>query len=128
MIVDIARLLTEPAAFGGRLLPKGTRIFPNILAVQESEEWGPDARAFDPDRWERGPAPSYSWIPFGGGTRRCVGAAFAQLEMRVVLREVLRSVELQPVIRRGEPERVRHITSIPAFGTLARVRRRTALS
>jgi hypothetical protein len=124
VIVDIARILTRPAAFGGRLLPQGTRIFPSILSVQESADWGPDADRFDPGRWARGAAPSYGWIPFGGGTRRCVGAAFAQLEMRIVLREVLRRVELRPVIRRGEPERVRHITSIPALGTLARVRRR----
>jgi cytochrome P450 len=124
VIVDVARHLTRPAAFGGRLLPAGTTIFPNILAVQESPEWGPDARAFDPGRWARGPAPSYGWIPFGGGTRRCLGAAFAQMEMRIVLREVLRRVELRPLVRRGEPERVRHITSIPALGALARVRRR----
>src|SRR6185436_10966667 len=104
VIVDIARVLTRDAAFGGRLLPRGTRIFPSILSVHESPEWGPDADAFDPGRWARGPAPSYGWIPFGGGTRRCLGAAFAQLEMRVVLREVLRRVELRPVVRRGEPE------------------------
>jgi cytochrome P450 len=124
VIVDIARILTRPAAFGGRVLPQGTRIFPSILSVQESPDWGADADDFDPGRWARGPAPSYSWIPFGGGTRRCLGAAFAQLEMRIVLREVLRRVELRPVVRRGEPERVRHITSIPAFGALARVRPR----
>jgi cytochrome P450 len=124
VIVDVARHLTAPAEFGGRLLPAGTTIFPNILSVQESPEWGPDARAFDPGRWARGPAPSYGWIPFGGGTRRCLGAAFAQMEMRIVLREVLRRVELRPLMRRAEPERVRHITSIPALGALARVRPR----
>jgi len=123
VIVDVARRLTRPAEFGGRVLPAGTTIFPNIMAVQESDEWG-DPFAFDPDRWTRGPAPAYSWIPFGGGTRRCLGAAFAQMEMRVVLGEVLRRVELRPVFRRGEPEAVRHITSVPAFGALARVRRR----
>ena len=124
VIVDVARVLTDDAEFGGRTLPKGTMVFPNILAVQESEEWGGDPRAFDPDRWIDAQAPAYSWIPFGGGTRRCLGAAFAQMEMRIVLREVLRRVELEPVFRRGEPERVRHITSIPALGALARVRRR----
>src|SRR3712207_9300253 len=93
-------------------------IFPNILSVQESDDWGEDPRAFDPDRWSRGAPPPYSWIPFGGGVRRCLGAAFAQMEMRIVLGEVLRQVELRPVIRRGEPERGRHITRIPAFGTL----------
>lgn len=124
VIVDVARVLTDDADFGGRVLPKGTMIFPNILAVQESEDWGGDPRAFDPSRWEDGQAPPYSWIPFGGGTRRCLGAAFAQMEMRIVLGEVLRRVSLEPVFRRGEPERVRHITSIPALGALGRVRPR----
>ena len=125
VIVDVVRKLTREAEFGGRLLPAGTMVFPSILSVQESDDWGPDPGAFDPGRWAAGPAPPYSWIPFGGGTRRCLGAAFAQMEMRVVLAEVLRRVELRPLTRRGEPERVRHITSVPAFGALARVRPRS---
>jgi cytochrome P450 family 135 len=124
VIVDIARRLTREATFAGHLLPAGTIVMPSILSVQESRDWGPHPRAFDPGRWERAPAPAYGWIPFGGGTRRCLGAAFAQMEMRTVLGEVLRTVELRPLTRRGEPERVRHITSVPAFGALARVRRR----
>ena len=124
VILDVARKLTRPAGFGDRLLPAGTTIFPSVLLAHESAGWGADARAFDPGRWARGAAPAYGWIPFGGGTRRCLGAAFAQMEMRVVLSEVLRSVELRPVARRDEPQRVRHITSVPAFGALARVRRR----
>jgi cytochrome P450 family 135 len=124
VILDVARKLTRPAEFGGRLLPAGTTIFPSVLLAHESAGWGRDARAFDPERWTRGSAPPYGWIPFGGGTRRCLGAAFAQMEMRLVLGEVLRRVELRPLLRRDEPERVRHITSIPAFGALARVRPR----
>jgi cytochrome P450 len=124
VILDVARKLTRPAEFGGHLLPAGTTIFPSVLLAHETAGWGPDALAFDPDRWTRGSAPPYGWIPFGGGTRRCLGAAFAQMEMRVVLGEVLRRVELRPVMRRGEPQRVRHITSVPALGALARVRRR----
>jgi cytochrome P450 len=121
VIIDIARRLTRPAHFGGQLLPAGTVVMPSILSVHESPDWGPDPLAFDPDRWNGLSAPPYSWIPFGGGTRRCLGAAFAQMEMRIVLREVLRRVELRPLMRRGEPERVRHITSVPALGALARV-------
>jgi cytochrome P450 len=124
VIVDVVRHLTRPARFGGHLLPARTNVFPSIVCVQEGPEWGPDAAAFDPDRWTRETPPPYGWIPFGGGTRRCLGATFAQAEMRIVLGEVLRRVRLRPLLRRGEPERVRHITSIPAFGALARVRRR----
>jgi cytochrome P450 len=124
VILDVVRKLTRDAEFGGHLLPAGTFVFPGILAVQESEDWGRDPGAFDPERWRDNPAPPYSWIPFGGGTRRCLGAAFAQMEMRVVLREVLRRVELRPVFKRGEPERVNHITSVPFYGTLARVQKR----
>jgi cytochrome P450 len=125
VIVDIARRLTREATFADRLLPAGTIVFPSILSAHESDEWGPRPRAFDPGRWTRAPAPAYGWIPFGGGTRRCLGAAFAQMEMRTVLGEVLRTVELRALTRRGEPERVRHITSVPAFGAAARVRRRS---
>jgi cytochrome P450 len=122
VIVDVARRLTRAAEFGGRVLPAGTIVFPSIVNVHESEEWGPKPRAFDPGRWERQPPPAYSWIPFGGGPRRCLGAAFAQMEMRIVLGEILRGVQLRPVLAPGEPERVRHITNVPAFGALARVR------
>jgi cytochrome P450 len=124
VIVDIARRLTREATFAGRLLPAGTVVFPSILSVQESPDWGHNPRVFDPGRWVERPAPPYGWIPFGGGTRRCLGAAFAQMEMRTVLGEVLRTVELRALTRRGEPQRVRHITSVPAFGAAARVRRR----
>ena len=126
VILDVVRKLTSDAEFAGHLLPAGTFVFPSILAVQESDDWGAHPRAFDPERWNAGPAPPYSWIPFGGGTRRCLGAAFAQMEMRVVLGEVLRRVELRPVFKRSEPQRVNHITSVPAFGTLAKVKRRPA--
>jgi cytochrome P450 len=128
VIVDVARRLTRPAELAGRLLPAGTIVFPSILSVHEDSSWGAHPRRFDPGRWAGGATPPYGWIPFGGGTRRCLGAAFAQMEMRAVLGEVLRRVQLRPLMRRGEPERVRHITSVPAFGALARVRPRATAS
>jgi cytochrome P450 len=128
VIVDVARRLTRPAEFAGWLLPAGTIVFPSILSVHEDSAWGPHPLSFDPGRWTDTATPPYGWIPFGGGTRRCLGAAFAQMEMRIVLGEILRRVQLRPLTRRGEPERVRHITSVPAFGALARVRPRPAAS
>ncbi len=121
VIDGVVRHLTSAATFAGHTLPAGTTIFASILAAHEGPEWGPRPRAFDPDRWARGPATPYTWIPFGGGTRRCLGASFAQMEMQVVLGEVLRRASLRPVTRRSEPMRVRHITLVPAFGALARI-------
>jgi cytochrome P450 len=125
VIDSVIRHLTATATFGGHTLPAGTAVFPSILEAHSSPEWGPRPETFDPDRWAHGSPAPYSWIPFGGGTRRCLGAAFAQIEMQVVLAEVLRRVELRPLMRHGEPRRVRHITIVPAFGALARVRPRT---
>ena len=92
----------------------------------------PDPYAFRPERFLDDGPETYSWIPFGGGTRRCIGAAFAELELRVVLRDVLSSVELRPARpasrRDGPPQR--HPDS-PADGTRviasARVPYRTAV-
>ena len=67
----------------------------------------------------RRPPETYSWIPFGGGTRRCIGAAFAQLEMRVVLRTVLGRAELRPATGRPEPMVRRNVTLSPRNGTPA---------
>jgi cytochrome P450 len=123
VIVDVARRLTSPARFGGHDLPAGTIVFPSILLAHEGRAWA-DAHRFDAQRWEGSQPAPYSWIPFGGGVRRCLGAAFAQMEMQVVLGEVLRTVRLRAVLPAGEPGRVRHVTVAPAFGALARVQRR----
>lgn len=69
-----------------------------------------------PERFLGGAAESYAWIPFGGGVRRCIGASFAQVEMKTVLREVLRRVRLRAASRRPERGRVQHVTVVPARG------------
>ena len=75
---------------GGWRIPAGTIVVPAIALVQLRPELYPDPQAFRPERFlgDEQP-PSYSWIPFGGGVRRCIGAAFAQLEIKTVLRTVL---------------------------------------
>src|SRR5207245_2703906 len=80
---------------GGWMLPAGVKVYPAILLVQRREDLYPRAHEFRPERFLEG-APSYSWIPFGGGTRRCIGAALAQAEMAEVLRVVLARVALLP--------------------------------
>ena len=82
----------------------------------------PEPKAFRPERFLSEPPSTYAWIPFGGGVRRCLGATFAEFEMRVVLATVLRSRRLEPV--GAAPERIarRNITFSPRTGTRVRVR------
>src|SRR6266545_2501131 len=86
----------------------------------------PNARTFDPHRFLGARPDLYQWIPFGGGTRRCLGAAFANMEMHVVLRTMLREVTLVPTDEPGERWHSRGVANAPAKGGRAIVRRRTA--
>jgi cytochrome P450 family 135 len=87
----------------------------------------PSPQEFRPERFIDGAAESYAWIPFGGGVRRCIGASFAQVEMRVVLREVLRRVRLRAPSQRPERPQVRHVTVVPARGCRVVVEERLEL-
>jgi hypothetical protein len=82
------------------------------------------AKRFEPDRYVGSKPDTYAWVPFGGGVRRCIGAAFAQFEIDVVLRTLLRNFELQTTSTPGEPEGFRGVAFAPAKGGLAVVRRR----
>jgi cytochrome P450 len=99
---------------------------PAIGIVQRSDERWQDARRFRPERFVDGQPEPYTWIPFGGGTRRCVGAAFATFEMKTVLRTVLSEVELRADRQESERVTMRHITLVPARGARAVVVRRRA--
>jgi cytochrome P450 len=115
VVALVLRRLLEPLSIGGHELPAGATVAPCILLVHRREDVYPEPEAFRPERF-LGTAPgTYTWIPFGGGVRRCLGAAFAQVEMQVVLQTLAESVRLQPV---GDPERVRRrgITLAPARG------------
>jgi cytochrome P450 len=116
VIVDVARKLARETELAGYTLPEGTMVLPAIAAIHLREDLYPEPDAFRPERFLDGRAESYAWIPFGGGVRRCIGAAFAQMEMRVVLREVLRRVRLRAPAARGERARVHHVTAVPARG------------
>ena len=84
------RKLCEAAELGGYELPAETVMLASIWLAHTREATFPDPYSFKPERFVDGSPDTYSWIPFGGGTRRCLGASFAQLEMRVVLRTLLR--------------------------------------
>jgi cytochrome P450 len=111
----VLRRLVEPMEIGGWALPAGVSVAPCIFLLHRRADLYPDPHAFRPERFLEQPAGTYTWIPFGGGVRRCLGASFALFEMRQVLRVVADRVpELRPDV--PAPERVarRAITLVPA--------------
>jgi cytochrome P450 len=118
-VVPLAgRRLVSPLTVGAHVLPPGTDVTPAIWLAHTRPESYPDPFAFRPERFLEGAPSTYAWIPFGGGVRRCLGAAFAEMEMRVVLAEILRRRVLSPAPGAGA-ERVarRNVTFSPAGGT-----------
>jgi cytochrome P450 len=123
VIVDVARKLTAPASIGGYELPAGTFVMPAIAAMHYREDLFPDPEEFRPERFLDDKPDTYVWIPFGGGVRRCIGAAFAEYEMRVVLRAILERAELSAPDPKPEKVKVRNITLAPGKGTLVSLAR-----
>ncbi|HET8565156.1 MAG TPA: cytochrome P450 [Solirubrobacterales bacterium] len=126
VIVDVARKLKAPATIGGYELPEGQFVLPAIAALHYREDLFPEPEEFRPERFLDGKADNYAWIPFGGGIRRCIGAAFAEYEMRTILREFVERVELRAVSPEPERVKVRNITLAPAKGTRVVLERRLA--
>jgi cytochrome P450 family 135 len=120
VIALVARRLTRDAVIGGRTLPEGAVLTPCILLVHRRPDIYPDPDAFRPERFLEHAPGTYTWIPFGGGIRRCIGATFAQMEMEVVMRRIAARVALEPV---GDPEPIRRraIALVPARGGEVRV-------
>jgi len=116
VVYEVARRLKEPVEVGGYRLPAGVTVVPAIGLVQADQRNFDAPEEFRPERFLTGqPAPN-TWIPFGGGARRCLGAGFAQLEATVVLREVLTRFDLRFDASRPERTKPRNITLIPARG------------
>jgi cytochrome P450 len=106
----------EPFPLGGYEIPPGIEINPSIYGVHRRRSAYPDPGEFRPERFLGPDAPdTYTWIPFGGGVRRCLGASFALMEMREVLRRVLERTALQPI---GGPDLIERqgITMVPKHG------------
>ncbi len=123
VIVDVARKLTAPFEVAGFELPAGTFLLPAIAALHYREDLFPEPQRFRPERFLEDRADTYAWIPFGGGVRRCIGAAFAEYEMRVVLRAILERAELSAPDPAPEKVKVRNITMAPGRGTMVRLDR-----
>src|SRR5262249_24101607 len=94
----------------------GVAIFASAYLVHHDPEIYPDPYAFRPERFLENPPGTYTWIPFGGGRRRCLGASFAQVEMRIVVRAVLERFALVPDQPARETARRRGISLSPSRG------------
>ena len=93
----------EPFQLGDHVIPPGVEINPSIATIHRRQDRYQQADQFRPERYLDGNAPDgYTWLPFGGGTRRCLGASFAMMEMRVVIRRILERTDLQPASAKPE--------------------------
>ena len=121
VIPMVVRTLMKPASIGGYDLPAGTTVGPSIIIAHSRPDNHESPAEFRPGRFVEGqPAPN-TWIPFGGGVRRCIGAGFSLMEGVVVLREVLSRYAVESM---GEDRpKVRNITSVPREGATIRVTR-----
>lgn len=122
VVFDVGRVLTEPADVAGYRLPAGVMVAPGIGLVHTSAALYPDPHRFDPDRMLGATLSPTTWFPFGGGNRRCLGAGFAMVEMRVVLREILRRVELDTTAAPAERQRLKFVVLVPHRGARIRLR------
>jgi cytochrome P450 len=120
VVPGVVRLLREPLRIAGYELPAGTRVVASIYLTNHNPRVYEDPREFRPERFMGVQPDTFAWIPFGGGIRRCIGASFAMLEMRTMLRTMLAelrpSVPRRSVWRRGEWNRRRAITLVPVAG------------
>jgi cytochrome P450 len=116
VVYDVARRLTAPVRIRQWELPAGTYVVPSITAIHLLRGNYAEAGEFRPERFLDSPPDSYAWIPFGGGRRRCIGAAFATMEMKAVLSEVLTRLSVRAADPRPERIRLHNVTLVPAKG------------
>lgn len=124
----IGRRVETQMRLGPWVLPKGHHVVGDIWTAHHASSSYEDPERFDPSRFADGPPDSYTWVTYGGGVHRCIGAAFANMEMTIVLRMLLRQFELAPSSAPGEPVHFRGVTNAPAHGGRAVVHRRSANS
>jgi cytochrome P450 family 135 len=120
VVPGVVRLLQEPLRIAGYELPVGTRVVVSVYLTNNNPRIYERPREFRPERFLGAQPDTFAWIPFGGGIRRCIGASFAMLEMKTMLRTMLAehhpSVPRRSVWRRGEWPRRRAVTLVPAAG------------
>jgi cytochrome P450 len=126
VIPIIGRRVMLPWRFGSHAVPADTPVLMSILLVHHREDLYPEPFEFRPERWLGRKPGTYEWIPFGGGIRRCLGAALAMAEQRVVLEAMARRLDLEADDPAPEPARHRNVTMIPARGARVVIRSRHA--
>jgi cytochrome P450 family 135 len=124
VLSDVARKLTAATRIGRYTIPAGWFVLPGILAIHYRDDLFSDPHEFRPERFLDGEGGGLSWIPFGGGVRRCIGAAFAQYEMRIVLRAIIEHADLRAADPKPERPVPRNITLAPARGASVVLERR----
>jgi cytochrome P450 len=124
-VVPLAgRRLAEPLEAPGLSLPAGTDVTPAIWLTHTDPATYPDPLAFKPERFLEKPPETYSWIPYGGGVRRCLGASFAEFEMRIALRAIASRCDFEAVRSGPEGIKRRNVTFSPKHGTAVRLKAR----
>jgi cytochrome P450 family 135 len=114
----VGRVVTEPVRIGEHEVPAGAGALASIALTHHREDVYPEPRRFRPERFLGDePVPSYAWLPFGGGVRRCIGASFAQFELETILRVLARST-VRLASRRPEPIRATGVTLVPGRGVM----------
>ena len=121
----IVRMLKQRWRLGDYVVPANTPAGVNIVALHHREDVYPDPFAFRPERFMHDKPGTYSWIPFGGGIRRCLGATLAMAEQRVVLEQIARHTDLVAADPRPERARQRNVTMIPRRGVRVAVANNT---
>jgi cytochrome P450 len=125
LIPMVGRHVTVPWGLGEYAVPADTPVAISILLVHHREDVYPEPFGFRTERWAGGKPGTYEWIPFGGGTRRCLGATLAIAEQRVVVEAMVRRLDLEAADPEPEHALHRNVTMIPARGArvVARTRR-----
>ncbi len=126
VIPMIARLVTRPWRFGDYVMPARTPVGASIIALHHRPDVYPDPHTFMPQRFVGVKPGTYTWIPFGGGIRRCLGASLAMAEQRVVLEAIARRTDLLAPDPAPERPRMRNVTMIPRGGCVVRLAHRSA--
>jgi cytochrome P450 len=116
VIPMIVRMVKRPWQLGDYVVPAETPVGVSIVALHHREDVYPDPYAFRPERFVGGNPGTYTWIPFGGGIRRCLGAALAMVEQRIVLRAIARRTDMAAPDPTAERARQRNVTMIPRHG------------
>jgi cytochrome P450 family 135 len=123
----VMRRLIEPMQLGGYTIPRDTIVAPCVYLMHRRADLYPRPSVFEPERFLGETARTYTWIPFGGGVRRCVAVVFAQLEMKRVIQAVLSEVELRPVRSRSESASRSSVSFAPDGGALVVAQRSETL-